>query len=186
MIPNSYCLPDSLVCAGEYPGALNEDSAREKVAVLLGAGVRTFVDLTTAHDRMISYEDILAEEAERLGVSARRVAMPILDMDVADAAHMNDILDLIDREVAAGRRIYVHCWGGVGRTGTVVGCHLVRRGMDGPVALTIVRQRFATMSPAKVAQHAGLSPQTEAQRAMVLQWARFDRVRMGRRERRDV
>lgn len=184
MIPNSYCLPDSLVCAGEYPGDLNEDGAREKIVALLGAGVRTFVDLTTEHDRMISYEGVLSEEAARLGVEARRVPMPILDMDVADAGHMNAILDLIDAEVRAGRRVYVHCWGGVGRTGTVAGCHLVRRGMDGPVALTIVRQRFSTMSPTKVAQHAGLSPQTEAQRMMVLQWAQYDRVRAARHERR--
>ena len=27
-----------------------------------------------------------------------------------------------------GRKVYVHCWGGVGRTGTVVGCYLVRQG----------------------------------------------------------
>ena len=27
-----------------------------------------------------------------------------------------------------GRRVYVHCWGGLGRTGVVIGCWLVRHG----------------------------------------------------------
>jgi len=31
--------------------------------------------------------------------------------------------------------VFVHCWGGVGRTGTVVGCLLVDAGHDGQAAL---------------------------------------------------
>lgn len=41
---------------------------------------------------------------------------------------MRAILDAIDR--AAGSIVYVHCWGGHGRTGTVAGCYLVRHGQD--------------------------------------------------------
>ncbi|MBA3406233.1 MAG: dual specificity protein phosphatase family protein [Gemmatimonadaceae bacterium] len=35
----------------------------------------------------------------------------------------------------SGHSIYVHCWGGVGRTGTVVGCYIVRHGRTGDDAL---------------------------------------------------
>jgi len=31
--------------------------------------------------------------------------------------------------------VYVHCWGGIGRTGTVVCCWLVERGLTGEQAL---------------------------------------------------
>ena len=39
---------------------------------------------------------------------------------------MVEILDEIDRSMADGAAAYVHCWGGVGRTGTVIGCWLLR------------------------------------------------------------
>ena len=40
-----------------------------------------------------------------------------------------DILDVIDTARANEQPVYVHCWGGKGRTGTVVGCYLVRHGL---------------------------------------------------------
>ena len=42
----------------------------------------------------------------------------------------NDILARIRAEIAAGRVVYVHCWGGKGRTSTVVGCLLIDDGLD--------------------------------------------------------
>lgn len=32
------------------------------------------------------------------------------------------ILDAIDARLEAGKSVYVHCWGGIGRTDTVAGC----------------------------------------------------------------
>ena len=40
-----------------------------------------------------------------------------------------------DAELQTGRKIYLHCWGGIGRTGTTVGCYLVRSGKTGEEAL---------------------------------------------------
>ena len=37
-----------------------------------------------------------------------------------------EILDTIDSAINRGDNVYVHCWGGSGRTGTVVGCWLRR------------------------------------------------------------
>ncbi len=53
---------------------------------------------------------------------------------------MVDILDTIDAALEEGRTVYVHCWGGVGRTGTVVGCWLVRHGRTGEEALAQVAE----------------------------------------------
>ncbi len=41
-------------------------------------------------------------------------------------------LDTIDRLLDEGRTVYVHCWGGIGRTGTVVGSWLVRHQVTAP------------------------------------------------------
>jgi len=63
--------------------------------------------------------------------------------------------------------VYVHCWGGIGRTGTVVGCWLVRHGLDdGDPVRTIARLRRRTPDAWAA------SPQTAAQRAMVTEWKR--------------
>ena len=78
---------------------------------------------------------------------------------------MTRILDTIDTALAMGQSVYVHCAGGIGRTGTVVGCYLVRHGMPGEAALEeIMRLR-------QVMPHGGsLSPRREPQRQMVRNW----------------
>jgi protein-tyrosine phosphatase len=74
---------------------------------------------------------------------------------------MRAILDTIDAEMAAGRTVYVHCWGGIGRTGTVIGCWLVRHGTPAEEALNEIEARRGEPG----------SPETAAQWAFVLNWS---------------
>ena len=116
------------VLAGEYPGTGRGDST--KLDILLDAGVRTFVDLTTAADPLEPYEGVLAERARARGLDLRYRRFPIPDFGTIDLPGYGSIVEHIRREVAEGRPAYVHCWGGIGRTGTVVGCLLAADGMD--------------------------------------------------------
>jgi ADP-ribosyl-[dinitrogen reductase] hydrolase len=61
----------------------------------------------------------------------------------------------------------VHCWGGVGRTGTVVGCHLVRSGLSGDEALARVATLFKSMEKSSRRHR---SPETDEQEAYVCSW----------------
>ena len=54
----------------------------------------------------------------------------------------------IDEAMSAGKAVYVHCWGGVGRTGTVVGCWLVRHGRTGEQALEQIATWWTGMEKA--------------------------------------
>jgi protein-tyrosine phosphatase len=92
--------------------------------------------------------------------------MPIKSFSTPSRAEMIRTLDTIDTALAGGQTVYVHCWAGIGRTGTVVGCYLVRHGLSGTQALEEIAQlRQGT-------PHGGwTSPETEAQRQMVLNWA---------------
>ena len=58
---------------------------------------------------------------------------PIPDMGVFGRGY-DEILDAI-RESTDRGVVYVHCWGGIGRTSTVVGCLLVDAGLDADAAL---------------------------------------------------
>jgi protein-tyrosine phosphatase len=69
----------------------------------------------------------------------------------------------LDDLLASGKTVYVHCVGGLGRTGTIVGRYLVEKGLAPPedaVALLAVL-RAGTDRPSSD------SPQTEAQRLLV-------------------
>ncbi|KKW65721.1 hypothetical protein AAV95_05405 [Mycolicibacterium elephantis] len=40
----------------------------------------------------------------------------------------------------AGRVVYLHCWGGKGRTSTVVGCRLIDTGLDYEAAIARIAE----------------------------------------------
>ena len=169
-LPNSYPLPTGAGFAGEYPGAADPATARDRLVRLLDAGVRSFLDLTTEEDGLAPYAELLAGLADERGIDVVYRRMEIRDLRTPPARHMTAILDHMDAERAAGRSLYVHCWGGIGRTGTVVGCHLVRSGLSGDDALAAVARGFLGMAKARLRKFFGGSPETRAQREMVRTW----------------
>ena len=167
---NCYLIPNTRLIAGHYPGSFDPDEARTKLKSLVDFGVDYFVDVTSPDDRLTPYEEMLREEAGERGIEYR--AFPIPDMGITDPETMNRILDELDAAAKAGHATYVHCWGGVGRTGTVVGCYLVRHGRTGDDALDEVNRLFKTTKQSSRFPEG--SPQMDAQREFVRGWARFD------------
>ena len=132
--PDCYWVEPGRLMAGEYPGDWTERSARKKLGALIASGVRTFVDLTEDGE-LDSYDEWLEKEAKAAGVEVAYHRHSIRDLDVPTSGGMRTILDLIESAIDAGAPVYVHCWGGIGRTGTVVCCWLVERGLSGEQAL---------------------------------------------------
>ncbi len=148
-IPPGYVVAEGLR-AGAYPDSPDAVRSLEQI------GVTDFVDLTHPSDPLDDYTRLLA--------SSRRLAHPVADMDTPTAGHMMRILDEVDAALAEGGTAYVHCWGGVGRTGTVIGCWLVRHGLDDgdPIArIAELRAGIAGSRP---------SPETPAQVELVHRW----------------
>ncbi len=50
-------------------------------------------------------------------------------MSVVDDRAYDDVTLMIEQALERGC-VYVHCWGGVGRTGTVIGCVLADAGLS--------------------------------------------------------
>lgn len=133
-IPESYWVKTGQFLAGEYPGSSNEEETIRRISAFLEAGFTDFIDLTQRGE-LTPYEVILRDLAYMFGVKATYTRMSIRNFSVPSNETMRSILSSIDESLSNGRQVYVHCWGGVGRTGTVVGCYLVRQGMTGEQAL---------------------------------------------------
>ena len=129
----------------------------EKLDQLLDTGIDVFINLTQDYPggtdgHMGHYDPGVGGRAEivRCPVPDEHLpACPLKGNEAAEAARRmygneegsphcpNDqsraetrkILDRIDAALDGDQNVYVHCWGGSGRTGTIVGCWLRRRGL---------------------------------------------------------
>lgn len=160
-----YAIIPGRLFAGEYPGDPDPAVASKRLVSLIDKGVRSFIDLTHPIDGLRPYQPLL----EQLGEEIHYAQLSIPDMGVPQSQDvMQGILERIRSELAAGRTVYFHCWGGIGRTGTVAGCWLREQGLAGSAALAKVQSLYATLPKSK-GKHP-YSPQTPAQCAFVEGW----------------
>lgn len=152
--------------AGEYPGSQNPDLARRRIASFFEAGIRTFIDLTQPYE-LSPYAPYVQEYSSQHGMTASFQRFPIADHGVPFRDTMVDILDAITASVEAGKPVYGHCWGGVGRTGLVVGCYLIRQGLSSEQALLRLAGLYGTR-PSNI--YHPVSPETEEQFQFIRTW----------------
>lgn len=172
-IPESYWVEPDRLLAGEYPARHDAETTRQRLDALIQAGFNTFIDLTRDNE-IIPYMHTLMEEAKLYDVPVEYQRFPIGDFGLPTPEMMQDILDMIDASLQMGRKIYLHCWGGIGRTGTTVGCYLVRRGKTGEAALAQLAQWWRSVPKSQIHVH---SPETYEQAEFVRKWAKLDRSR---------
>jgi hypothetical protein len=165
-IPESYWVIPARFLAGEYPAAPYVGRTRERLSRFLEAGIDTFFDLTIQNE-LPSYLPLLLEQASFRNIDVRYERFSILDHSIPMRGVMAGILSAIDSALAEGRNIYVHCWGGIGRTGTTVGCYLVRQGLTGEQALA---QLAGLWKDVPKSSYFPRSPETDRQVKFVLNW----------------
>lgn len=167
---NTYWVEDRRILAGPYPGAQTKNDAETKLRALLELGVTTFVDLTEERDRLTRlepYSHLLKLIATEMGAATTHLRLPIDDMDVPPPWRMRVILDAIRTAADVGETVYVHCWGGVGRTATVVGCWLREHGSPAETVLAEI-EALRAMTPK--AKHRP-APENDRQRNFVAGWS---------------
>lgn len=168
--PNSYWLEDGHIVCGEYPKDFDDRDDLTGMSALLEAGVRVFVNLTEP-DELEPYDQIAREAAKALGIDPAELEFyrqPIRDVSVPNSPEMmKQTLRMIRSARQRGKAVYIHCWGGKGRTGTVAGCLLSElNGKSGDGALDALGERWQACAKASYAE----SPETDEQRQYVRLW----------------
>ncbi len=129
------------------------------VAGLARQGVSVLINL---HER--------AHDPARLARHGmEEVHLPVADFTPPSPPQVDCGVAAIAEALAAGQRVAVHCAGGRGRTGTLLACYLVHRGLDPDAAIARVREA----RPGSV--------ETRAQAAAVEAYAQRLRSAEGRR-----
>lgn len=135
---NSYWVKPGKLLAGEHPAGKTPAETIARLQALLELGIDTFVDLTKPGEQ-VEYAKLLPDEFDDIPIKHCRFTIP--DHDVPPSPELVcAALDAIDAALAAGSRVYVHCRAGIGRTGTLIGCHLTRQGYSGEAALDALNE----------------------------------------------
>lgn len=100
----------------------------DSLGQLRALGVTTVVSLIETHET----RNDLDERYRTAGLAVVRYPIPDFGAP-ADVASFGRLLDDLAVRLSSGERLYVHCIGGLGRTGTVFACLLKLFGADGDV-----------------------------------------------------
>ena len=126
-------IANSLFC-GEYPGKDKAD-ATEAAKRFLDYGIDAIVNFTqlgektTNGEELYSYEVDLRDVYQSCGRNLDVHRMAIRDDHPPTLTQAKKFCKLVDRETADGRRVYIHCRGGIGRTATMAAIYLIWSGL---------------------------------------------------------
>ncbi len=164
----AYWVVPGMLMAGPHPGGKTAEETVLRVQAMLRAGIRCTVNLTLSEEEKPEqrYDAIIRALAETEALDVRTVRFALFDGSCPGEAAIRELLDIVDDCIAQGRPVYVHCMMGLGRTGVMVGCHLVRHGAAKPrAAIRHMRGLRSRTTNAKFP-----SPLTEEQEKRIRAW----------------
>lgn len=168
--PIEYSYPVSKnVFAGEHPlFNIYKRSAKGNIPTLLRFGITVFLDLTQ------SYE--VPEYASFLPPNVQRISFPIRNFDVPSS--VESVMNLFRRleqliHERPHAKLYIHCHGGVGRTGTIVACYYIYfEHFSFEESLDKMKRKYAQSPRSRIMD----APETQSQVEFVRRFAEYNGI----------
>jgi len=107
------------------------DGSREDFEELGRHGISALVTLTV--------EPVLRKAAKKHGFDY--LHLPIPDFSAPGQSQIRQFVEFCNRNVVQNRAVAVHCKAGMGRTGTMLACYLVSKGMEPAKAIETTREK---------------------------------------------
>ena len=129
---------------GTWPGKLalaprprGGDWLEDDIASWSRAGIRTVLSLLTPEEQRDL--ELRNEPVEVLQHGMQFLSFPIPDRQIPRSeAKWSEVLETVAADLSAGKNVLVHCRQGIGRTGLVAACLLVKNGMSPGAAVDSV------------------------------------------------
>ena len=131
-------------------GQIPRDMA--EVESLRALGIRAIVSLTEYP--LSAIQDFRPEAFAKLDITYLHA--PVLDFQAPTIERAQEVVDFIVRMQELGRPVFMHCYAGVGRTGTMLHLYYLARG------LSLAEARAQVESVSRPNRYAVLSPSQQA------------------------
>lgn len=164
---NTYWVQTGHLLAGEYPGAADSTVCATKLEGFLDCGIRHFIDLTEPGE-LSPYFDQCKALADLRCLQVTHERFPIPDKSIPSSPQqMHTILRGLNMALEKPGAVYVHCYGGIGRTGMVIACYLAQAKTDTRAALKELQILWQQMEKK---DRWPRTPETPEQLAWVMSW----------------
>ena len=128
--------------AGEYPRNFDERSTPAKIRRFVEFEITDFVDMTEERE-LFPYAPLLQK-----GMRHHRFPVP----DPGPPQTLEQLYDIhvtIDKLLSEGKKVYIHCWGGINRTGIAIGTWFMYKGLSIADAMEEFERLWATNPKSK-------------------------------------
>lgn len=127
----SFVLPNFSWLVPQQVAGSGRPSTEEAFASLKALGITALLTLTE--------QPLPPQLLEKYALQAEH--LPIADYTAPTIAQVVQTMATLNRLVAQGEQVAVHCAAGLGRTGTILACYLVSLGTGAQQAIVTLRER---------------------------------------------